>query len=518
MQYAFMHDRAVHQAGKAVSEDPLRYRATVAPGRAAVLEIASGLSLTFEQFDHYVARTAAVISRLNRGDDDLPRIAFLGRNSIAQLGLCFACQRIGAVFVPLNWRLSAAELIDIIEDCAPALLVYAAEFESVIPASKDGTHFMPLDGDSGLEAAIETASPIAPVYRGADTPCIMLYTSGTTGTPKGVVLSSANVFFSSLNFSFVGEVGPQSVILCDLPFFHIIGLVALARTAMLMGARLIISDRFQADRTLATLADTALGVTHYCGVPQVAQALRNAPGWDAKALRGLKAMFIGGAPSPPVLIEAYLNDGIPLVNGYGMSEAGTVCHMPLDPTVIAAHQGSIGFPVPLMELKIANPEGDEVADGATGEIWLRGPSVMSGYWNKPVETAAVLVDGWYRTGDLAYRKAGVIYLADRLKDMYISGGENVYPAEVEAAIATHPGVRDVAVIGIPDAVWGDAGLAVIVPADPAPDASEIIAHCATRLARYKRPGRILFVDNIPRTASGKAQKHILRQTLGSHSE
>lgn len=496
------------------TDDPLIYRAQTGPDRPAVFEVATGESYSYGELHLSVGQIAAFLLSKLRGGEAHPRIAFLGRNSIAQISVCLACQRAGYVFVPLNWRLGAAELKRIIGDCQPALILHDVEFAETLAGMTDlGVPCLSVSGANGLLARAHLLAPAAPVAIDADRPCVMLYTSGTTGMPKGVIITRRNAFASAINFALVGEVTAHSVTLCDLPFFHTIGLIAIGRTTLMMGGRLVISDRFMPDRTLATLGNPALGITHYFAVPQMAAALRAAPGWDPSALKALQAIFIGGAPLSPVLIETFLEDGIPLVNGYGMSEAGTAIHMPLDRAMVTRHPGSVGFAAPLLDVRLVNEEGADVADGEVGEIWLRGPSVTPGYWNKPDETAAAFSGDWYRSGDLGRRAAGgVIHVPDRLKDMYISGGENVFPAEVEAVIGAHGKVRDVAVIGVADPKWGECGIAFIVPQDEPPTVEEILNHCTDRLASYKRPARIVFLEAIPRTASGKAQKHILRQS------
>lgn len=492
--------------------DPVGYRALVGPGRAAVYEVETGRGLTYAELDDMVARIAAVLLKTVTTPEPFPRIAYLGRNSIAQIAVCLACQRAGYVFVPLNWRLGPVEIGQIVEDCRPSLIVHAAEFaHTVVEAADPLLPLLSVDGEDGLLALIVENPRAEPEVIVADGPCIMLYTSGTTGAPKGVVVTRRNAFAAALNFALVGEVTARSVALLDLPLFHTIGLVAIARTTLLMGGRLVISDRFQPERTLATLGDPSLGVTHYFAVPQMAAALRASTNWNASALKALQAIFIGGAPLSPALIETFLEDGIPLVNGYGMSEAGTAIHMPLDRDMVAAFPGSVGFPAPMLSVRLVGEDGRDVADGEVGEIWLSGPSVTPGYWNKPEETERAFVDGWYRSGDLGRRgPGGVIYVPDRLKDMYISGGENVFPAEVEAIIGAHPKVLDVAVVGAPDPKWGECGIAFVVAAVADATADEILLHCAERLASYKRPARVVFLEAIPRTASGKAQKHVLR--------
>ncbi|ANL76467.1 acyl-CoA synthetase protein (plasmid) [Rhizobium phaseoli] len=504
-----------------VQDDPVLYRARVAPDRQALFEIATGRQLTYAELDRRIARCAGFLVALLGVRRDGARVAMLARNSVDSIVLAFACQRAGAIYVPLNWRLNAAELRPILADCAPLLLVHDEEFSSAVAilaeADPEMTVISTADGPAALAARIEASLPAAPVPADADGACILLYTSGTTGQPKGVVISRRNAFFAAVNFSFVGEIGPGAVALCDLPFFHTIGLIAVARTTLMLGGTLVVSDRFTPARTLAALADRERAITHYFAVPQIALALRNDPAYSAAALSGLHALFVGGAPLTQTLIESYLDDGVALVNGYGMSEAGTVLHVPIDRRAVQDNPGSVGLPAPLLDIRIVGEDGRDVGEGEIGEFWLRGPAVTSGYWNKPRETAAAFTDGWYRTGDLGRREANGFYrIVDRLKDMYISGGENVYPAEVEAALASHPAVLDAAVIGVPDERWGECGVAyVVLRPGVAATGEEIAGHCAERLAAFKRPVRILFIETIPRTASGKVQKHVLRQ---HHSE
>lgn len=504
-----------------VQDDPILYRARVAPDRQALFEIATGRQLTYAELDRRIARCAGFLSVMLGARRDGARVAMLARNSMDSIVLAFACQRAGAIYVPLNWRLNAAELRSILADCAPALLVHDEEFSSAVASLADANPEMMVistaDGPAGLAARIEASRPAGPVPANADGACVLLYTSGTTGQPKGVVISRRNAFFAAVNFSFVGEIGPGSVALCDLPFFHTIGLIAVARTTLMLGGTLVVSDRFTPARTLAALADRERAITHYFAVPQIALALRNDPAYSAAALSGLHALFVGGAPLTQALIESYLDDGVALVNGYGMSEAGTVLHVPIDRRAVQDNPGSVGLPAPLLDIRIVGEDGRDVGEGEIGEFWLRGPAVTSGYWNKPRETAAAFTDGWYRTGDLGRREANGFYrIVDRLKDMYISGGENVYPAEVEAALASHPAILDAAVIGVPDERWGECGVAyVVLRPGAAATSGEIAGHCGERLAAFKRPARILFLETIPRTASGKVQKHVLRQ---HHSE
>jgi fatty-acyl-CoA synthase len=492
-----------------LSADPVGYRAATQPERLACIELATGKRLTYRELHERVARLAGFLA--TRVPSAGARIALLGRNSIDAVVLAMACQRLGAIFVPLNWRLTAAELRPILEDAAPALLVADEEFE---PLARDAAAGGPPIVRSGADgpATPERVHAIGPASAAAGDTCILLYTSGTTGRPKGVIITRQNAFFSALNFAFVGAIGPDSVALLDLPMFHTIGLVAVTRTTLTMGGTLVISDRFVPERTLAALGDPGIGVTHYFCVPQMAAALRDDARFDAARLNRLRAIFVGGAPVPQPLIEAWLGDGIPLVNGYGMTEAGTAIHVPIDGDAVRNNAGAVGIPAPLHEVKLVDVGGQAVPDGTPGELWLRGPAVTPGYWNNPAATDAAFTQGWFRTGDLLVRDANGFYrLVDRLKDMYISGGENVFPAEVEAVLLGHPEVADAAVIGVPDGKWGEAGVAHVVLRRPgAVGEADLLAFCEPRLARYKRPRRIVISDAIPRTASGKIIKHVLR--------
>jgi fatty-acyl-CoA synthase len=481
--------------------DPLAHSALVRPHKLAVVDLASGERLTYAALDELADRAAGWL-RAELGGAE--RVAFLGRNSIDMLALALGAQRAGAVFVPLNWRLAAPEIAATVADCTPRIVVAQPEFLAAVPGAVPAAAVM---------AALRQAERIAERPT-EDRAVTLLYTSGTTGTPKGVVVTARNAFAASLNFIAVGEVGANTVAFSDLPMFHTIGLIAVARSTLLAGGTLVLADRFQPRRTLAALADRTLGITHYFAVPAMAEMLAADPAFDPAALGGLHAIFLGGAPLPVPLIERFLGFGIPLVNGYGMSEAGTAIHVPIDREAVRHSAGAIGHPAPHIEVRIVR-DGVDAADGEVGEIWLRGPSVTPGYWRRPAETEAAFSGGWYRTGDLARREPGGMYrIVDRLKDMYVSGGENVYPAEVEAALLAHPVVADAAVLGVPDARWGETGVAVVaLRQDAALDPAALMAHCRERLAGYKCPSRFVVVAAVPRSPAGKILKQDLRRRL-----
>jgi len=434
-----------------------------------------------------------------------PRVAALSRNGVHLLALMAACFRTGAVFVSLNWRLSAHELESLLADCDPALLYVQHEFNPLV----EGARAPRLDLDAGFgEGRYESREPPDGQLG------MLLYTSGTSGKPKGVMLTLGNLRAGSRNFRAVADIRPTSVLLCDAPMFHTIGLVAISHTALITGAKVLFSPSFKAEDTIARIGDPALDITHYFTVPQVAQMLLHAPSFTPQKFARLRGLFTGGAPLSQELVLEWRTHGVQIVNGYGSSEASTAIHMPLDPPAhLASKVGSIGLPAPEIEVSLHDHDGHQVAEGEIGEIWLRGPSVTQGYWGKPEERAKSFTDGWFRTGDAARRDADGCYtIVDRWKDMYISGGENVYPAEVEAVIARLPAVLEAAVVGQPDAQWGEVGEAfVVLRPGAALSAGELLTYLRAELAGYKCPKQVSFIDALPRTASGKVQKTQLRR-------
>lgn len=503
-----------------LATDVVARQCSIRPGRLAVRELATGQDLTYLQLEDRLRRTDALLrATVSRG----ARVALLARNSLHHVELFYGCARAGAVFVPLNWRLSGPELAVLCDDARPELVIYEAEFAAEAEgalAGLPGARALCIRPGADLfaESIAATAprppSPIRPL-----SPSMLLYTSGTTGRPKGVVVTPKSAFFAAMNFTYVGELGPDSAQLCDAPLFHVVGLLAIMHASLLAGAVLHLSDRFVPGETLERLTDPALGVTHFFCVPQMAKALLEEPGSAAFDLRGLR-LFTGGAPMPAELTLALIERGVRPGNGYGMSENGTVLGVPLDPKVARRKAGSAGVAAPAVEIRLVGPDGADVADGEVGEIWLRGPSVATAYWNQPEATAKAFSDGWFRTGDAARRDAdGFYFIVDRWKDMYITGGENVYPAEVELVIAAMDGVADAAVVGVPDPRWGESGVAYVVLRPGAePDPARVVAWCDARLARYKRPSQVRFVEALPRTASGKIQKDVLRREFAAQQQ
>lgn len=497
--------------------DFIAHFARMAPQKLAAVDLSSAQRWTYAELDEAVARCAAVLQHRTQGEPGA-RVAVLSRNSVHMLVLHFACSRAGTIFVPLNWRLAAPEVAQLLADCGPSLLVLEDGFAQLLPADSDVPRLSLGERNNELLAAMEALprprAPAQGVPSEPARPVTLLYSSGTTGRPKGAIVTELSACASSLNLGLGTKVCAQSVFLCDMPLFHTAGLIAAARTPLLFGGTVLVSQRFEAPLTYERLTNPALGITHYFSVPQMAMSLRQLPGFDGRRLAGLTAFITGGAPNPAAHVRRWLDDGVMMTNAWGMSETGSALNQPVgDLERLRRKSASAGLPLLSTEMKIVAADGTEQPDGEVGEIWIRGPHVTPGYWRRPELDAAAFTDGWFRTGDAAFRDAeGFFTLVDRIKDMYISGGENVYPAEVEAAIVELDGVAEVAVIGVADERWGEVGCAFVVcTAGARISEAQILGHCRQRLAHYKVPKSVIFRNAILRTASGKVQKHLLRE-------
>jgi fatty-acyl-CoA synthase len=486
-----------------MSVDYISLQAGLRPGGLAARDLTSGQAWRYRQFDDDAWRMARALRALGVAAGG--RVAVLAKNRVSLVLLHLACARLEAIYVPLNWRLSAVELGVLLADAAPALLIGDSHLES---AGLDGVSL------DAFEAEAFGGEPLLARSYDPTRTSLILYTSGTAGRPKGVMLSEANLSATGVNFSVLARVGPGCAVLCDAPMFHVIGLVGNIRPTFMVGGTILVSDGFTPARTLARLADPALAVTHYFCVPQMAASLRHDPSFNPAALRHLTGIFSGGAPHAPEAIRAWTRHGIPLANGYGMTEAaGTVCCMPVDLAEIEKNIGASGLLPPDVRVRIVDDAENDVPPGVAGEILVQGGNVSAGYWGRPADTAAAFTaDGWYRSGDIGFLDgAGYLSVIDRKKDMFISGGENIYPAEIEAALADFPGLAECAVIGIADARWGEVGhlFAVALPGG-AVTASALIEFLESRLARYKIPKYVTLLDALPRNGAGKLVKAVLR--------
>lgn len=412
------------------------------------------------------------------------RIGWIGLNDPGMLSCLFACERIGAVLVPLNWRLAAEELQWIAGDAGLALVREGPEAGAVAP------HAMP------------DARPCEALLIG--------YTSGTTGRPKGAMLSRAALHANAENARRIFGLTPADHVLTVLPLFHVGGLNIQTVPALLAGARVTLLPKFDPDAFFDAVE--RLRPTLTLLVPAVMAALIRHPRWAKADLTSLRAIGAGSSEVPLALIEAFHARGIPVQQVYGMTETSPIAIAQTREEALAA-PGSIGRAAPLCEARIARPDGGEAPRGTPGEIEIRGANVTTGYWNRPDATAEALRQGWFRTGDVGLQDVeGRLWFTDRLKRVIISGGENIYPAELERVLAEVPGLREYAIIGQPDPRWGEVPIAVIV-AEPGFEEALIATHFEAKLARFKHPRAVLRVASLPRTALGKVQLERLRELL-----
>ncbi len=485
--------------------DFARRRAETSPDRIAFAEAASGRRFTYRDFDARADRAAHLLGTLGvvRGD----RVATLTLNEIAFFEILVAAARIGAIVVPLNWRLATDELRPILADCAPRLLVHDAANAEM--AAKLSVPRLPL---ADYETRLATSGSAEAAWEPDDV-WYLLYTSGTTGKPKAVIQTFGMAEANHVNLSHGIGLACEDRTLNFLPLFHTAGINLHTLPTLISGGTVTIFPKFDAGQVLASIGSGQ--VTCFFGVPAIYQALATHPRFAATDLGHVRSWASGGAPLPEPLLRTFLARGAKVCAGYGMTETGpTLCLM--DPESVESRIGSSGQAQILSRVRIVGENGRDVRTGESGEVLVKGANVTPGYWNNaPATRAAFTSDGWLRTGDVGRMDAdGYVTIVDRIKDMFISGGENVYPAEVEHALLAHPEVQEAAVIGVTDDRWGEVGRAFVVPrANARPEPERLRAFCRERVAGYKVPKTILVVDDLPRTAAGKVQKHLLRARL-----
>jgi fatty-acyl-CoA synthase len=481
----------------------IRDRARTTPRRVAI--DFDGRLLTYTELDERSERLAAdlVASGLRRGD----RVATLTGNSPEHVEAFFACAKAGFVLVPLSWRLSPAELAYQLDDCEPTVFLVEDEYSELGDATLEEATVRPERRRLG-----EIRDGATPVEGGVadDDPLFLIYTSGTTGKPKGALLTHANCFWTNVSFDLGTGMAGDDVALQVLPQFHCGGWNVQPLLTWWKGGTVVLERSFDAARCLALIAEKR--VTTLMGVPAIYLFMAQEPGFETADLSSVRRAVVGGAPMPEALLEAWHARGIDIVQGYGLTEAApNVLCLPAEDAV--RKLGFAGKPYPYVEVALRDPESGRLLDGPDeGELVVRGPNVFAGYWRNSEATAAATDDGWLLTGDVAERDdEGYYRICARLKDMYISGGENVYPAEVESVLHDHPAVADAAVVAVADERWGEVGIAAVVLADGhAADEDELIAYCRGRLARFKVPKGVRFLDELPRSGMGKVLKDDLR--------
>jgi fatty-acyl-CoA synthase len=491
--------------------DPVRFWSRLHPERTALVDRASGARLSYAALDAAVARRAAALRARGVGRGDV--VGVLAGNRPETVELFFACGRVGAALLPLNWRLAAAELAAVLDDARPALLLREERFralgdDALRCAAEVAAGWTGLEDAAALAADAGAEVPDAPVS--PDDAALVLYTSGSTGRPKGALLPHRQILWNAVATATAWELGPGDVAPVSTPFFHTGGWNVFATPLWHRGGTVVLLDGFEPDAFLAAVEEE--GITVALTVPTQLAMLMESPRWG-RPLPALRHFVSGGAPCPAALAARVRAAGYRFREGYGLTECGPNCFAISDAEAVRK-PGSVGRPVPFLETRLATADGREAEPGEPGELLLRGPQVFAGYLRDPERTAeAFTPDGWLRTGDLARRDAeGAYSICGRRKEMFISGGENVFPGEVEAALAECPGVAEVVVVGVADAKWGEVGRAFVVPrAGALLREAEVVAHARARLAGYKVPRSVVVLPAIPRLGSGKPDRRALAE-------
>ena len=476
----------------------IRDRARTTPARIAI--DCGGVETTYAELDERSERLAGgfLDAGLSPGD----RVATLTGTSTEHVVVFFACAKAGLILMPLNTRLAPPELAYQLADAEPTVLLCSEEYAETAAALHQRT--------AGLEELVAQSNYL-PSRPGDDDGMLLVYTSGTTGKPKGALLTHANCFWTNLSFDRVVGVSGEDTVLQVLPQFHVGGWNVQALLAWWKGATVVLEPAFDAARALQLIAEKH--VTTMMGVPATYLFMSQDPGFAKADLWTLRRAVVGGAPMPEALLETWHERGVEIVQGYGLTEAApnVLC---LPPEDAARKRGYAGKPYPHVDVALRDPESGDLLDGATeGELVVRGPNVFAGYWQNEEATAAAFADGWLLTGDVAARdEEGYYRIVGRTKDMVISGGENVYPAEIENVLHEHDAVAEAAVVGVPDERWGEACIAFVVLRAPVTE-EELLELCRSRLARYKVPRNVRFVESLPRNALDKVVKSELLELV-----
>ena len=509
--------------------DYLGRREIYSPDRLAIVDAGKEPEwrLTYRQMNARANRLAKWLQEaagIGHGD----RVAILAADGVEHLDCFFACGKLGAIHTALNWRLHWRELAAIVENTQPAVLIYSGDYRDVV-AELDAAigdteyaigHYLHLEGEGipgslHYESTVSAAPDTAVTYEALDREdtAALIFTGGTTGLPKAAMVSHRMIGWNTLN-TVVHDITHDDVYLNVFPMFHTGGLFVYTLPQVIFGGATILLRRFDAARVLELIEREQ--VTVFAGVPTMYQMMTQASNWDSTDLGSLRFCTSGGAPLPVPVVELYTREkGIRFKQGFGMTEFGPGIFA-LAPEDAVRKAGSIGRPNFFVDARIVGDDNAPLGPGEVGELVLKGPSYCSGYLNNPEATASAVDDeGWFHTGDLAYHdEEWYFYIVDRKKDMFISGGENVYPAEIEAVLYKHPAVQMCAVVGLPDDKWGQVGLACVV-LKPGTGASEeeLIAFMQDHLARYKVPRGVRFMAELPISSAGKILKRELREEL-----
>jgi fatty-acyl-CoA synthase len=502
--------------------DWLTKRQLYTPEKSAIVDDSTGRSYTYSVLNRRANRLARHLQRqfgLKSGE----RVACLAVNSIEYVDLYFACGKIGAILVPLNYRLREHGIREMVIDCRPRLLVYESTYAALAGAlHRDGCveRLMPIRPDPSSDAAATVAEVVE--HSGNEAPDIVmadeadiamiLYTSGTTGTPKGAMISWRQIHWNAVNTTISLQLSEGDISFLSTPLYHTGGWHVLFTPLMHLGGTVVLQKQFDPERCNASMGPC--GITVLFGIPTMLRMMTEASNFDAADFSTVRFAICGGEPCPIPVIRAYKEKGVPMRQGYGLTEAGPNCYsLPAEDAF--RKEGSVGFPNFHVQVKILSESGLPTVPGEVGELVIGGPHIFSGYWNNPEATREALRDGWLYTGDLVRQdEEGYFFIVGRRKDMFISGGENVYPAQVEKVLYAHPSIAQAAVIGVPDRKWGESGCAFVVLQPGATlGEKELMDYCKEALASYQCPKFVVFRDELPVGHSGKIDKQALREMM-----
>ncbi|MGP4114715.1 acyl-CoA synthetase [Streptomyces sp. 4N509B] len=488
-------------------------RARMTPHRTALVH--GDRRLSYAELHERVTRLGHALRSLGVGRGD--RVAYLGPNHPSYLETLFAAGSLGAVLVPLNTRLTAPELAFQLSDAGATTLVHAASHAGLARASRG-------HGATGVRRHLEVGDAYESLLAGAGTEpldepvaldelCVIMYTSGTTGRPKGAMLTHANLTWNAVNVLVDHDLTSEERALVVAPLFHAAALGMQTLPVLLKGGTCVLAERFDPGAALELIGRHR--VTFLFGVPTMFERMARDRRWPAADLSSLRTLTCGGAPVPTALIDLFHRRGLTLQQGYGMTETAPGALL-LGREDAVPRAGSAGVPHFFTDVRVARPDLTPVRPGEIGEVLVSGPTVTPGYWRDPAGSAACLAEGWFRSGDAARVDGdGHVHIVDRLKDVIVSGGENVYPAEIERLLLAHPDIAECAVIATPDETWGEVPRAVLVPRRGAElDAGTVLAALAGRLARFKIPRSVVIATRLPRTASGKLLRARVRELYG----
>ncbi|GLV53442.1 long-chain-fatty-acid--CoA ligase [Dictyobacter sp. S3.2.2.5] len=484
----------------------LAHRELLSPHKVGLIDEETESHFTYRTLNLRARALAAYLQQqyhLQQGE----RVAVVAFNAPEYLDAFFACALLGAILVPLNWRLTVHELGIILNDCQPAVLLYDsahAELARSLQRTCQVRSLLAFDKFPGEQADLSSQVHPFTTTHGEEI-ALILYTSGTTGLPKGVLLSHRMITWNAINTQISWGLRDTDIVPTFAPFFHASGLNVLTTPLYHLGGTVVLLRGSSPKAIMSVIERRRCTVVF--AVPTVFQQMLQHPAFTGCDFSSVRFFITGGSPCPPRVIAGYAEHGLGFRQGYGLTEVGVNCFS-LAPEHAVSKAGSVGHPVFHSRARIVDEFDHDVPAGEIGELILAGPHVCSGYWQQPEATASVYRDGWWHTGDLVRRDAdGFYYIVGRQKDMFISGGENIYPAEVENVIIAHPGVLEAAVIPQPDPRWGEVGLAVIVPRVPdSVTPEEVLSFCAGKLARYKLPRAVRIVEALPRNAMGKIMK------------